>query len=84
MEQITKVLSRISSVLTKYIGMIIICFSVIAFFWRDGFAWTTNYTSIFLGVAMFGMGLTIHIGDFNLPDPKRSLSDLPHNIRLCR
>ena len=66
MEQITKVLSRISSVLTKYIGMIIICFSVIAFFWRDGVAWTTNYTSIFLGVAMFGMGLTIHIGDFKV------------------
>ncbi len=85
MEQITKVL-KISSFLTKYIGMIIICFSVIAFFWRDGFAWTTNYTSIFLGVAMFGMGLTIHIGDFKgyLPDQKRSLSDLPHNIRLCR
>ena len=66
MEHVTKVLSRLSSVLTKYIGMIIICFSVIAFFWRDGFAWTTNYTSIFLGVAMFGMGLTIHIGDFKV------------------
>ena len=66
MEQFTKLLSRISSVLTKYIGIIIICFSVIAFFWRDGFAWTTNYTSIFLGVAMFGMGLTIHIGDFKV------------------
>ena len=37
---------------------------VIAFFWRDGFAWTTNYTSIFLGVAMFGMGLTIKMNDF--------------------
>ena len=86
MEHVTNALSRLSSVLTKYIGMIIICFSVIAFFWRDGFAWTTNYTSIFLGVAMFGMGLTIHIGDFKvvLPDPKRSLSDLSHNIRLCR
>lgn len=66
MEHVTKVLSRLSSVLTRYIGMIIICFSVIAFFWRDGFAWTTNYTSIFLGVAMFGMGLTIHIGDFKV------------------
>lgn len=50
MEHVTKVLSRLSSVLTKYIGMIIICFSVIAFFWRDGFAWTTNYTSIFLAL----------------------------------
>ncbi len=38
---------------------------MIAFFWRDGFAWTTNYTSIFLGVAMFGMGgLTIKMNDF--------------------
>ena len=40
MEHVTNALSRLSSVLTKYIGMIIICFSVIAFFWRDGFAWT--------------------------------------------
>jgi len=85
MEHVTNALSRLSSVLTKYIGMIIICFSVIAFFWRDGFAWTTNYTSIFLGVAMFGMGLTIHIGDFKVVfTRKRSLSDLSHNIRLCR
>ena len=50
MEHVTNALSRLSSVLTKYIGMIIICFSVIAFFWRDGFAWTTNYTSIFLAL----------------------------------
>ena len=55
---------KASSFLTKHIGIIIICFSVIAFFWRDGFAWTTKYTSTFLGVAMFGMGLTIKIEDF--------------------
>ena len=59
MENVMKKVGKASSFLTKYIGIIIICFSVIAFFWRDGFAWTTNYTSIFLGVAMFGMGLTI-------------------------
>ena len=45
MEHVTNALSRLSSVLTKYIGMIIICFSVIAFFWRDGFTWTTNSVS---------------------------------------
>ena len=55
---------KASSFLTKHIGIIIICFSVIAFFWHDGFAWTTRYTSTFLGVAMFGMGLTIKIEDF--------------------
>ena len=57
MENVMKKVGKASSFLTKYIGIIIICFSVIAFFWRDGFAWTTNYTSIFLGVAMFGMGI---------------------------
>ena len=64
MENVMNKVGKASSFLTKYIGIIIICFSVIAFFWRDGFAWTTNYTSIFLGVAMFGMGLTIKMDDF--------------------
>ena len=59
-----KKVGKVSSFLTKYIGVIIIGFSVIAFFWRDGFAWTTSYTSVFLGVAMFGMGLTIKMDDF--------------------
>lgn len=61
-----KKIGRISSFLTKYIGVIIIIFSIIAFCWRDGFAWTTNYTSMFLGIAMFGMGLTIKMGDFQV------------------
>lgn len=39
-------------------------FSCLAFFWRDGFSWMTNYTSVFLGVIMFGMGLTIKLDDF--------------------
>lgn len=39
---------------------------MLAFFWQGGFAWTTNYTSVFLGVAMFGMGLTIKMGDFQV------------------
>lgn len=61
-----KKIGRISSFLTRYIGVIIIIFSIIAFCWRDGFAWTTNYTSMFLGIAMFGMGLTIKMGDFQV------------------
>lgn len=85
MENVMKKIGKASSFLTKYIGIIIICFSVIAFFWRDGFAWTTNYTSIFLGVAMFGMGLTIKMEDFkeSFQDQKKSLSDLLHNIQSC-
>ena len=52
-------ISQISAFLSKYIGLIIILLSVIAFFKPSGFAWATGYTSWFLGVAMFGMGLTI-------------------------
>ena len=66
MEKIMKKIGRISSFLTRYIGVIIIIFSIIALCWRDGFAWTTNYTSMFLGIAMFGMGLTIKMGDFQV------------------
>ena len=66
MENIVNKIGKLSSLLTKYIGVIIIFFSVLAFFWQDGFAWTTRYTSVFLGVAMFGMGLTIHMGDFQV------------------
>lgn len=61
-----KKIKNISSLATQYIGIIIIFFSILAFFWQDGFAWTTNYTSVFLGVAMFGMGLTIQMGDFQI------------------
>ena len=52
-------ISQISAFLSKYIGVIIILLSVIAFFKPSGFVWATSYTSWFLGVAMFGMGLTI-------------------------
>ncbi len=55
---------RAGGFLTRNIGFIIIAFSVLAFFWRDGFSWATNYTSVFLGIAMFGMGLTITANDF--------------------
>ena len=66
MNSIMKKIGAVSSFLTKYIGVIIILFSVLAFFWQDGFAWTTQYTAVFLGVAMFGMGLTIRMGDFGV------------------
>ncbi|MGN1182530.1 MAG: bile acid:sodium symporter family protein [Faecalibacillus sp.] len=57
-------LENIISYLTKYIGIVIILFSILAFIIPQAFAWSTNYTSIFLGAAMFGMGLTIKADDF--------------------
>ncbi len=62
MNQVKKVCNFLSS----NIAVFIIIFSVIAFFWPKGFSWATNYTTIFLGVAMFGMGLTIKAEDFRI------------------
>lgn len=41
--------------------ILIIILSVVAFFYPTHFKWMTNYTSIFLAVAMFGMGTTIDL-----------------------
>lgn len=59
-------IGKIASFLTRYISIIILIFSALAFWKPEGFAWATNYTSIFLGVAMFGMGLTIRAEDFKI------------------
>lgn len=59
-----KKIESIISGLTRYIGIIIIIFSIFAFIAPACFAWATNYTSWFLGAAMFGMGLTIKAEDF--------------------
>ena len=37
MENVMKKVGKASSFLTKYIGIIIICFSVIAFFWHGAY-----------------------------------------------
>ena len=58
MGKVLKKIGIISSLASRYIGIIIIAFSCLAFFWM------TNYTSVFLGVIMFGMGLTIKLDDF--------------------
>lgn len=61
-----KTIGKIASLLTRYISIIILVCSALAFFKPEAFSWATNYTSIFLGVAMFGMGLTIRAEDFKI------------------
>ena len=51
-------MKQICSFMSNNIAVLIIIFSVIAFFYPGGFSWATNYTTVFLGIAMFGMGLT--------------------------
>lgn len=62
MDRIKKVCNFMSS----NIAVLIIIFSVIAFCFPDGFSWATSYTTLFLGTAMFGMGLTIKTEDFRV------------------
>lgn len=57
-------ISKISGVLTKYIWIIIMVMSLIAFFNPDYFVWILKHTALLLGVAMFGMGTTIKSSDF--------------------
>jgi len=59
-------MKKICDFLSRNIAVLIIIFSVIAFFYPKGFSWATNYTSLFLGTAMFGMGLTIKAEDFKV------------------
>ena len=64
--EIMKNIKKWSNLLSSNIAVLIIIFSVIAFFAPKGFSWATNYTSLFLGAAMFGMGLTIKVEDFKV------------------
>jgi len=61
-----KTLEKLVTSLTRYIGVVIILFSAAAMAVPSVFAWATQYTSWFLGAAMFGMGLTIKAGDFKV------------------
>lgn len=59
-------MKRICNFMSSNIAVLILIFSAAAFFYPSGFSWATNYTTIFLGVAMFGMGLTIKAEDFKI------------------
>lgn len=67
-----KKIASLSRKITQNIGLIIIVFSVIAYFLPDYFSWMTNYTTIFLALAMFGMGTSIDGDSFKeiLKNPK--------------
>ena len=57
-------LNKISNKIVQNFGLIIILFSAIAYFFPDYFKWMTKHTSVFLGIAMFGMGTSIDGDNF--------------------
>lgn len=69
-------IGKVSGLLSKYIAVVILITSAAAFFKPQQFLWIPQYTALFLGTAMFGMGLTIKREDFQIvfSRPKEVLS----------
>lgn len=57
-------LEKISNFVSKYMAVIVISVSVIALMLPKSFLWATPKISLLLGVAMFGMGMTLKFQDF--------------------
>lgn len=58
-----KQLVTLNQLISKYLMILIIGFSCIAYIVPSYFSWAIAYTSFLLGIAMFGMGLTIKFED---------------------
>lgn len=59
------VLHRLSVVLTRFMGVIIIAFSALALWQPWIFSWVAPHISAMLGIIMLGMGMTLHWQDFS-------------------
>ena len=59
-------IGKVSGLLSKYIAVVILITSAVAFMQPKEFMWIPQYTALFLGTAMFGMGLTIKREDFQI------------------
>lgn len=65
-------LLRLSDFIQRSFALWLVLVSAIAFVFPDAFAWLTRYITWFLGIIMFGMGMTMRISDFKavLEHPK--------------
>lgn len=59
-------MKKVSSTISSKMGVLVILCSIVAFFKPSFFVWANNYTAWLLGIAMFGMGLTIKLSDFEI------------------
>ena len=74
-------LLTVNNVLSKYLIFIILGFSCIAYIVPEYFTWAIAYTPFLLGIAMFGMGLTIKFESVSLGIQKIFVLVYLHNIR---
>jgi BASS family bile acid:Na+ symporter len=61
-----KILEKISEFVGKYMAIIVVIVAAVAL-WTPGLDWIkTKWVNTLLGIVMFGMGLTLRLGDFKL------------------
>lgn len=56
---------KVNSLFNKYLVLFVVGVAAIALWVPQTFTWASNYTSYFLQVIMFGMGMTMTLGDFS-------------------
>ena len=62
----TSFLLRVANAITRYMGVLILACSAIALYKPEIFRWVGPYVTPLLGCIMFGMGMTLRLGDFRL------------------
>ena len=60
---VLNIISKVSGFLSKYIAVVILITSAVAFTHPQEFMWIPQYKDLFLGTAMFVMVLTIKLED---------------------
>ena len=53
---------KVNSLFNKYLVLFVVGVAAIALWVPQTFTWASNYTSFFLQVIMFGMGMTMTLG----------------------
>ena len=63
---IMNLLKKLSSFVSKYMALLVIIVAAVALFSPWTFTWAAPKITILLGIAMFGMGMTLKLSDFKL------------------
>lgn len=57
-------IQQFGSWLTKWFTAVVVVWAVVTYFVPQAGIWAKSYTNIFLSVILFGMGMTLSLGDF--------------------
>ncbi|MDD4701946.1 MAG: bile acid:sodium symporter family protein [Desulfovibrio sp.] len=57
--------TKISAATTRYMGIVVVACSLLALWMPELFMWVAPHVTTLLGFIMFGMGMTLRVGDFS-------------------